>query len=436
MLSQPPQARFKPEQWLRRLEKTGKLPLEELWRYVCEKLPALAIGAVSPAFLEAGKGALINWVRKSSDWSVALRSLASQNTGEVGRQFLAWLDRGVHFGWIKPAKLIALEPTILDQFPCPLGYYRDLWLIGTTEEEAGPLLAQQHMVVPANFLELQKQAASRVCDFHQHHHLPWPTDLIAWPTGQPTWRNGILKIQTPDHTTHLLAKVARNGSEQKTPTQFLCELGLQGELCLRPLDPKLKVCYRPYPDGGWEVYRRNSEQEAFQFCCRPGHIRLQAPCWSAKRLDHALNPNGGTGIKELLARYGDDNQPNIGSPLWPNKDVSDQRLRDDPVCGSLYRYGPFSAPDLVVQLWLLAWVDRLTVHRGEKFVFQDLFHSKERLPFLKSLADALLRWPTLMLRLLALVELICRCTFDLGFGVILEPCLPPLTDWPNQTNHH
>jgi hypothetical protein len=422
LLGRPPCLDFDPRRWLKKLEAGGDLHLAQLFDFAA-RLRRLAVGNVPAALLGQVEASLAEFGADGSNWLLLLRSFGKLPVEEAQRSFLDWFDRGVHLGWIKPSRLVVVPPEGLEPFPCPLGYYRDLWLIGSTAAEAATDLAREDVPLPIRFASLQKEAAYRVCAFHEKAGFPWPGYLLCWPTRQPDWRDGTLETNaSAGHPRHYLGRVSVEGAAAPSPEQFARELGLNGILTVHAHGPKKSRFRLEYTPGGpgWRFFQCRDGQPDYSPCCVPGDVRIPAPAWTPERLALALDLGG------LLQRWGDETMRQGKPSPWPPAGVSDERLRGDPGCGGLYSRGADSlATDRVCNLWRIAWTDRLTVWRGltKVFGYHGLFPGDQRPTFLHMLADALRRWPHLMGRCLALVELACRCLFSHGLGLITDPVL-------------
>jgi hypothetical protein len=58
-----------------------------------------------------------------------VRSLTRGPAVSNGQAFYDWLEAGIQPDWSHPSNWAEADAATLNALPCPLGYYRDLWLI-------------------------------------------------------------------------------------------------------------------------------------------------------------------------------------------------------------------------------------------------------------------------------------------------------------------
>ncbi len=334
------------------------------------------------------------FLRQRGDWLPLLQALPADPPA-AREQSLDWLRRDVHLGWLFPERLAGFPwgNAALRELPCPLGYYHDL-------ERISPLAAASNPgpPPPGEALQARIEAAERLFRFHQDNDLPDPGDFLPWRQRRAHLRDSQGRRHEIDLPAGLYHRPLGPGG---SPT--FCRL-----LGLVPLVPIGATEGRPLRQQRqllWDVASR-------RWACRrstgalgrgwmtafdPGSnvLEMEQPDWAAWLQ-----------LPARLRRWSAD----VGE--LPHRLDGVARLDEVLLRGAAVREVHAAVletrlPEAARLAWRLAWVDRLCVfHQDSRVLAPSGPLPWDRPRFLGALRAALLAWPVLMLRTLALAELL------------------------------
>lgn len=363
----------------------------------------------------------------------------------------ALLNMGVPVGQLYPFAWIANCETLPEGCPYPVQYICDLWLLGTSRKGLESQLSTIGASVPDDFDAMQRNAAARVLRFHRDYGLPSLAFFL--PLAGPTAT--VESTTASHHHAFALPPLPRSFA---SATDFCEFLGL--------LDKAID-CQPTCDDQFFDDRQRFDGSTLAPGRARKSISRSRASYslyWSADEYCWAIETPH---CPEPTCCYAED-QPLVVAPLRP-ADLANSPIRDtlntwaleeritaedEVTFAGLHKYrgiltgdtvsGPlheelFTPPktatkellgcpvtfetqaglsSLATIAWQLAWLERATAWEGPGHVFKgDTENADERLEFLRVLAQAIAKWPTLMRRAIALAELVYWTLFRGGLGL-------------------
>lgn len=341
------------------------------------------------------------------------------------------LDLGIPAGQRFPLKSFGIEATDRYDSAYPVQYLRDLWLVSICRNQDSSRNAER-LDFPKDFQERQKQAASRILQFHDEHELPSP--FLFLPLARRTAK--IHRSSCGHRHEFALPSVSADGDRCE---RFQELLGLLD----RPID-----CNGTHDDQFFQVRgrakRANSDGPAYslywasaesrwqvdssKLCCYSAFQPLVTKEWLAAEVAKSFD------LHNLLNRWAKDHPVPPEECFRCLEPLSD-KLKRDKVSGELhkevlrppqkeikYLHGVpvqattvSSVSDASAICWQMAWIERLTSLKGSNQFFGG--DEQSSVEFQKALSKSLLLWPELMRRSLSLAEMLILTLYGGGIGV-------------------
>ncbi len=422
LLSPKPRAEIDIAARLKEIQQGGPLPLRQILAF------ASAL-ATSPLLRVADK----EWVRRYAEeirqransptmlesWVECAYSVTEKDDATGVGQLLR---NGIHPGWAQP-ECLPYRPSLLDSLTLPLKYYRDLSLISTASSQVTCITSDFDLsTVHGPTRDDRLRAAKRVRNFHQIWELPSPELFLPWRSGAVT---------VPDREPHRYHELNFKRPAGEGEDHFLEELGLNF-LEIDGTDPKrggkFELTWDP-GENGWTIEARWNNR--FTRPWSTGTTPLLCPYTDPLRLAERI------GLRDLLVHWAPKTTSLKETQQLLPTDPIDEFLKREPASAALHSFvlePPQVAErllqgvsiriatdrpihDTVHTAWRISWVDRLAARRGtDKLFGPGGLRSIEKSQYLGALAVMLEREEGLMVRTLALVELLIRTLYDGGIG--------------------
>ncbi len=382
--------------------------------------------------------ALRRFANTRLDWLPILRSLGDDATSRAGQRFLECLEDGIHLGWIKPHRLAALGSDVVAALPCPLGYYRSVWFLRTNFTEALEQVDSGVITSFAQYRQMQLEAADITWAFHEKYALPSLEKTSPWRRD-----GGLVPMTKTDQQP--LRFIPPPKPEEWNRKRFYEELGIE-TLC-RDAESVLGqgsrheqtlLTWEGRKNRGWTV-ERSSKLIGHAPYAKPGLQPVLMDAWRQETILEELSLRG------LLIRWGRECTARATVPPLKEVEEIDAALKDDCFTGIIHRRllqpepiaerslwgGSFQrpedpdVPDVPLTAWRLAWLDRLTVWRGQDYLLAPEGRtSLTAAAFQTTLVSALRAWPRLMTQCLALAEFLYVVLALGGLGIAAKFKVP------------
>lgn len=407
----------------------GQVPWDcvgELARQLATKNGLL--GRMTSARRERVSNALRELANTRLDWLPILRGLGNDRTSPAAKRFLECMNDGIHLGWIKPHRLVALDPSILTQLPCPLAYYRSVWLLRTNHEEASKLVDSEAIASFAQYRQMQREAANTIWEFHREYGLPSLEKTSPWRR-----QEGYVPMTDRDEQRLRFTPTSDRGDW--TLERFQEELGIDTIFQDAVYGPpacqqKYSLTWEGRKGCGWTIERPT--EHAHLPHCKPGLKPIIVDRWHAEDILEILN------LRDLLIRWGQQSTARSTVPPLDTLKEVDTALKADSITKvihkkllepaslvkrdlwgeSIQRPEYLNVPEVPLMAWRLAWLDRLTVWRGQDYLLAPNGPTTlTPAAFQETLVAAMRAWPRLMTQCLALAEFLYAVLALGGLGM-------------------
>ena len=417
-------------QRLDQLQSMGRLPFEKVLEFAGQLERAPILRAAPKEWTRLTRRELLCCLGRPQMITAWVDHVNGVGIEDDGAGIGSLLRAGMNPGWIHPSLLVPMPDAQLDSLNYALRYFRDLWLIGTTQADAQGVscpAAAEHEA----FRELQANAARKVVNFHKCWDLPWPGLALPWWKGTVRTWDHLRK-----HRHEVFFKPTLAGFGLQTTERF------QGELGLRKLNlegfsndgRRYALSWENELGRGWTVEWHHDRPRRLLFCCHPGTGPLDVTPWEAATLANLL------GLKDRLIKWAGEERapvPREGPISVHNVGVIGTVLKRDPISGPLHAL-VFDPPPIVTKrlfgtslsvptgtevpevarlAWGIAWLDRVAARDSKTMFGSGKYSAPSRDDILEVLASSLELWELLMVRCLALAEYVWWALYGRGLGM-------------------
>lgn len=399
-----------------------------------------------------------------NEWADKVLSLLRQSMVESvkanSRVWLEWvsqddarftllLRRGIPVGQNVPLSILDGRRET-DHQVYPTEYIQDLWIVSVPRNQREDWLAGLEVECGSSFHDLQRQAATRILDFHMRYELPSPFEFLPL-TGRQ------LKVTNSDRQHIHAFSVPANTKPPKDALDFAELLGLEP----KSIDCNSTSCdqyfHLPTPKFPQSKFRQSIERaggkksyslswipnegrwfienqgESPPLCCKCDGESLTSVCQSASsfaerfRIRELINGwSKGTSSKDLnIFKFLSDFDNCLIDDCFTGDlhlEILKKPKKVRQEClGTVVYCDEFDAiSDTARIAWQLSWLERWIAWEGSKSLTRFSYRTQRsdletRLPV--ALADSMNRWPQLMRRCLALAEIIYWTFHRRGIGV-------------------
>lgn len=368
-------------------------------------------------------------------------------------RFTLLLRHGIPVGQKTPFSFLDIGRRANDHKVYPNEYIQDLWMVSATKNQSGNWQPGLEVECGFSFQDLQKQAATRILEFHRIYELPSPFEFLPL-TGR------LLKVTNSD-CQHLHAfSVPTGGKPPKNELDFAELLGLerksidcnstsQDHFFHLPISkfPRSKFRQSIERAGGKKSYSLSwvpHEEKWFienldetpQLCCKCDGVAMTSVCQSASdfakrfRIRELVNgwsigtSSNDLGHFEFLYKCnGRLFNNDYTGPIHDEVLKRPEKVRQECFGTEVYCDEFEAISDTARIAWELSWIERWIAWEGAKSLTRSHYldfstrsaELETKLPV--ALANAMERWPQLMRRCLALSEIIYWTFHRQGIGV-------------------
>jgi hypothetical protein len=400
----------------------------------------------------------------ANEWAVkVLSSLQQLMVGSFKASSTVWLDwvsqddarfklllrLGIPLGQNAPLAILDGK-RIADHKVYPTEYMQDLWIVSVTINRGEDWLAGLEAESGSTFHELQKQAATRILDFHRRHELPSPFEFLPL-TGR------MLKVTNSDCQHFHAFSVPASRNPPQDALDFAELLGLEP----KSIDCNSTSCdqyyHLPTPKFPQSKFRQSIERaggkksyslswipnegrwfienpgESPPLCCKCDGDSMTLVCQSASffaerfKIRELINSwSTGTSSKDLnYFSFLNDYDNRLIADCFTgelHQEILKKPKRVRQEClGTVVYCDEFDAiSDTARIAWQLSWLERWIAWDGATSLDRLSDRTRRsnletRLPI--ALAESMNRWPQLMRRCLALAEIIYWTFHRQGIGI-------------------